>query len=584
MCKKDPNFGIIIKKINNIEFKQNFLIDKLPSLQSTSERRYNLIFTICKYILRRDGKKEQLFEQIQTDSDSTKNELENIAESITNTLVKACIYNILWLKNSQNRDYALKALENYDLFIENKVKSNNDYLYNLTPINVFRLFDRVFEIKQNKIASGSTDKINEKFFQLIEKYFDTERLPTLSGCLELCVKYYGKRIQSDQHDYKNRLCAWGERFVKLLDALPDHIKYNTTEYCSPSYYYGLAARIFQKIGKTEDTKINLLKAVKIYKIVGDENVKNTDWFLAKYNYDNAVKLLKDLEDQKKYRGQLLSKKENADNNILSNLSTPCTLINVRIKKDYFAKLLENTNFQEAISIFISLFDNNYQNAVKGNDNQFNDENIMSYIATICSPNTADRLVILNNECYDQEMFNTILILYYVAIIDSLQKIILDQFRDEITVEKLAQYLKEFKSVPEEFLQTYAQGFYDFLTQDIRHAVYILTPLLENLMQFILKKAGTNTIKINSKTKTIENLSLSGLFEKDSDTRKILDEKLTPTVTEMLEFIFLNKKHGLRHTIAHGLLSDKLSKDKKHLLVYGLYLMFKICFSPMLKKC
>lgn len=313
MCKKDPNFEIIIKKINNIEFNQNFLIKELPSLQSTSERRSNLIFTICKYILRRDGKKEQLFEQIQTDSDSTKNELENIAESITNTLVKACIYNILWLKNSQNRDYALKALKNYDLFIENKVKSNNDYLYNLTSFAITLLFSRVFEIKKEKIASGSKytikDTINEKFFQLIEKYFDTERLPTLSRCLELYVEYYGKKIQSDQHDYKNRLCAWGERFVKLLDALPDHIKYNTTEYCSPPYYYGLAARIFQKIGKTEDAKINLLKAVKIYEIVGDENVKNKDWFLAKDNYGNAVNSLKDLGDQKKYRGKLLSKKK-----------------------------------------------------------------------------------------------------------------------------------------------------------------------------------------------------------------------------------------------------------------------------------
>lgn len=268
---------------------------------------------------------------------------------------------------------------------------------------------------------------------------------------------------------------------------------------------------------------------------------------------------------------------------MSDSSAPCILINEHIEKDYFTKLLENKNFQEAISIFISLFDNNYQNAAKGNDNQFNDENIMPYIATIYSPNTAGRLVPLNNECYSQEMFYADSIPDDVEIIDSLQKIILDQFRDEITVEKLAQYLKEFKSVPEEFLQTYAQGFYDFLTQDIRHAVYILTPLLENLMQFILKKAGTNTIKINSQTKTIENLSISGLFEKDNDTRKILDEKLTPTVTEELEFIFLNK-HGLRHTNAHGLLSDKLSKDKKHLLVYGLYLMFKICFSPMLKKC
>lgn len=577
MCEKGPNFEIIIKKINDIEF------NAIPSLQFNSKRIYNSVLEICKYMLKPKYKVEQLYKKIPIYYNSTENELETIAKNITNTLVKACIYNILWLKNSQNRDYAINALKNYDLFIENKVKSNNDYLYNPTFINIIRLFDRVFEIKQNKIASGSTDKINERFFQLIEKYFDTERLLALSECLKLCVKYYGKRIQSDQHDYKNRLCAWGERFVKLLDALPDHIKYNTTEYCSPPNYYVLAARIFQKIGKTEDAETNWLKAVKIYETVGDENVKNKDWFLAKYNYDNVVKLLKDLEDQKKYRGQLLSKKENADNNILSDSSAPCILINVHIEKDYFTKLLENKNFQEAISIFISLFDNNYQNAAKGNNNQFNDENIMPHIATIYSPNTAGRLVPPNNECYSQEMFYADSIPDDVAIIDSLQKIILDQFRDEITVEKLAQYLKEFKSVPEEFLQTYAQGFYDFLTQDIRHAVYILTPLLENLMQFILKKAGTNTIKINSKTKTIENLSLSGLFEKDSDTRKILDEKLTPTVTKELKFIFLNK-HGLRHTNAHGLLSDELSEDKKHLLVYGLYLMFKICFSPMLKKC
>lgn len=577
MCEKDPNFEIIIKEINNLEF------NAIPSLQFNSKRIYNSVLEICKYMLKPKYEVEQLYKKIPIYYNSTENELETIAKNITNTLVKACIYNILWLKNSQNKDYAINALKNYNLFIRNKVKNNNDYLYNPTFINIIRLFDRVFEIKQNKIASGSTDKINERFFQLIEKYFDTERLLALSECLKLCVKYYGKRIQSDQHDYKNCLCAWGERFVKLLDALPDHIKYNTTEYCSPPYYYGLAARIFQKIGKTEDAKINLLKAVKIYEIVGNENVNNTDWFSAKDNYDNEVKSLKDLGDQKKYRGQLLSKKENADNNILSDSSAPCILINEHIEKDYFTKLLENKNFQEAISIFISLFDNNYQNTAKGNNNQFNDENIMPHIATIYSPNTAGRLVPLNNECYNQKKFDIIL-RDYVAKIDSLQKIILDQFRDEITVEKLAQYLKEFKSVPEEFLQTYAQGFYDFLTQDIRYAIYILTPLLENLMQFILKKAGMNTIKINSKTETIENLSISGLFEKDSDTRKILDEKLTPTVTEMLDFIFYKKENGLRHTIAHGLLSDKLPEDKEHLLVYGLYLMFKICFSPMLKKC
>ncbi|WP_371090198.1 DUF4209 domain-containing protein [Bradyrhizobium sp. WSM2254] len=146
----------------------------------------------------------------------------------------------------------------------------------------------------------------------------------------------------------------------------------------------------------------------------------------------------------------------------------------------------------------------------------------------------------------------------------------------LSEEIFAFLLERSPFVPRWLVMTYSLGFTRFFQGDFISALYVLTPLLEASLRYVLKSHGHDVTKLDDATKTQEDRTISSLFEQMRDE---LDSIFGSAITTDLESVFL-KKPGpcLRHSIAHGLLRDgePYSDDAR----YGCWLIFQLCMLPL----
>ena len=125
--------------------------------------------------------------------------------------------------------------------------------------------------------------------------------------------------------------------------------------------------------------------------------------------------------------------------------------------------------------------------------------------------------------------------------------------------------------------TYCRGFTRFFQGDFVSATYILTPLLENSLRYVLKSYGHDVTIFDDATQTQEDRTISSLFEQ---MREQLDTIFTEPITTDIDNVFLAKTGPhIRHAVAHGLLHDggPYSADA----IYGCWLIFKLCMYSLI---
>ncbi len=131
-------------------------------------------------------------------------------------------------------------------------------------------------------------------------------------------------------------------------------------------------------------------------------------------------------------------------------------------------------------------------------------------------------------------------------------------------------------VPPDLIQTYSRGFARFFQGDSVSSVYILTPLLENSLRYVLKARGHDVTIFDDATQTQKDHTLSSLFQR---MRQELDEIFSISITADIEHVFLTKPGPyLRHALSHGLLHDGDPYGPDAL--YGCWLIFRLCLLPL----
>ncbi len=131
-------------------------------------------------------------------------------------------------------------------------------------------------------------------------------------------------------------------------------------------------------------------------------------------------------------------------------------------------------------------------------------------------------------------------------------------------------------VPPELVRTFCRGFLRFFQGDFVSATYILTPLLENSLRYVLKACGHDVTIYDDATQTQKDRTISSLFEQ---MRSELDEVFTKPIAADIENVFLSKPGPcLRHSLAHGLLHDGASYGAD--AIYGCWLIFRLCLLPL----
>lgn len=131
-------------------------------------------------------------------------------------------------------------------------------------------------------------------------------------------------------------------------------------------------------------------------------------------------------------------------------------------------------------------------------------------------------------------------------------------------------------VPKDTIATYGRGFLRFFQGDFTSGLYILTPLLENSLRYVLKSHGHDVTNFDDSTMTQQDRTISVLFEQ---MRQELDSIFDLAITTDIENVFLRKPGPyLRHSLAHGLLPDGAPYGAD--AIYGCWLLFHLCMLPL----
>lgn len=149
-------------------------------------------------------------------------------------------------------------------------------------------------------------------------------------------------------------------------------------------------------------------------------------------------------------------------------------------------------------------------------------------------------------------------------------------RYHVSDETFVALLQHSAAVPHDLLATIARGFACFVQGDLVSATYILTPLLEAMLRYILRNRGHDVTIFDDATETQQDRTISSLFEQ---MRPELVAVLTADITADLERVFLTKPGpSLRHAVAHGLLhdGDPYGSDA----MYGCWLIYRLCLLPL----
>lgn len=131
-------------------------------------------------------------------------------------------------------------------------------------------------------------------------------------------------------------------------------------------------------------------------------------------------------------------------------------------------------------------------------------------------------------------------------------------------------------VPTDLAGTFARGFTRFFQGDFTSAVYILVPLLENSLRYVLRQHGLDVSTFDDASQTQQDRSIVSLFDQ---MRTDLDRIFSRAITGDIENVFI-KRPGptLRHAVAHGLLHDggPYGADA----IYGCWLIYRLCLLPL----
>jgi len=145
-------------------------------------------------------------------------------------------------------------------------------------------------------------------------------------------------------------------------------------------------------------------------------------------------------------------------------------------------------------------------------------------------------------------------------------------RHYITDSTFVALLRHSNFVPAELLRTYGRGFQRFFQGDPVSGLYILTPLLEASIRYVLKGRGYDVSTFDNATKTQQDLTISAMF--DQLRTELLEVFGAAFVTDIDNVFLAQPGPTIRHQVAHGLMTDGNPYGPDS--AYACWLIFRLC--------
>lgn len=171
-------------------------------------------------------------------------------------------------------------------------------------------------------------------------------------------------------------------------------------------------------------------------------------------------------------------------------------------------------------------------------------------------------------------------IYRETVVRGRIAVVLYQLASEhsVSLDEVFPLCRESPFVPPDLTETFSKGILAFLHGDMTSAIFILTPLLEASLIYVLKGHDVDVVRHDEDSGTQEDMSITQLYK---NHRGELEAIFSAPVIDDIERVFLTRSGpGLRHAIAHGTTSDGQSYSGDS--IYACWLMWHLCLVPLFK--
>ena len=483
-----------------------------------------------------------------------------IAETLESSMLKAKIYDVLWVYVCKDKSFLEKAIENY-LSLDD---GDNCFVYQYWYRGIFlakimkndMLIKKWIDKLKKELAKESTYEFHKLNIAeiFLETKIDQEYLSQIAEILfEEATNF------STTENFNER-----EKYLVFLIDLYTKLDKKFTSKLNDCRY--LLAQAYEENG---NIRINdsVFAAVIFYKKAKEIYAS----IPKKYRNKNYEDILKNLE-KKIVEAQTLIQNE------LKEVSTGKIDISLLIEKS-INHVKGKGNLPRALCYFSGISKSDVYHLAMKNAELSMENSIMQHIATQHIINQNDgritgKIPVLNESNQDEVLLKKAIQLFSGYMQLSIQGCIipaLENIRDEygeVPEDLLVEMCQASSIVPNNRIKSVAKALYFGFNYEFSTSIYLLTPQVENMVRQYLNKKDIQTRHMDDKTGTDDEKGLSSLLDLNG-AREVLGDDLWFE----LKAVFADPVGvNLRNDIAHGLIDD--DSGKNGYFIYAWWMIFR----------
>ncbi|WP_421254566.1 DUF4209 domain-containing protein [Aeromonas sp. 600948] len=475
--------------------------------------------------------------------------------------IKFICNDILWLNKKNDPTHIENALSS--IF---EIELSIDELYGKQEGLITRAFC-LAEYHKNK---DLINRLRDKLYSFIEKNRDNHEI---SHVLSLVCS-------------NNKMAKYSNEFGYICFDLAIGMARRDSEVTAlrkSIHLYDLGEQFFKK-NRRMTSYIKMLSALTM-EIIGDyvcnRNESSAANIISNIEYSNAIKKIKGLDKQYRHENKydevitrLHRKKEVAGKESLHFF--PKTKEKASISDDTFTfvRSFAGITKQEALKKLAIELPRLVNNSTR--PSLFREEKgfFSSFFNTSLSLDDGGRTVSIDsiNDSDEKRALyrasnNSKILLQYIVKVFVIPILQIINLEHNVTLDDFYKICKLSSIVPEEQKCMAAKAIYYGFSFDFQTSIYLLSPILENIIRTILKEQGAVTTKRDTNSDEDCELALGSLLR-----IPLSSEVFSEDLTLELQLLFtLTSGENLRNRSAHGLITDNAANS--HGAIYAWWLLF-----------
>lgn len=499
--------------------------------------------------------------------------LRELVTCIWNPGLRARMADIVWLNNKKRADMAREAVMAYCQIVqdvlEGKAQFHKENLAASSKEGCKMLY-RACRIAHETGWNGSESSYLKDLVEKVTRHaVDQEHISGFFNIGEIALQF---RIGDP-----GGIATNAEYFAKSGKYHP---------YLS-SKLWDLAASAHQQVGNEEERYRCLVSKAETFVDIASVDEARGEIFSAVHNFQNAIRLLRELPDTRQRRTELEKKLRHAQSSIRDQMGVISTPFDLSEEVRFARTTVGGQSLSQALAGFVTLTESPDPDELHEEARKHAEEFpfMALFPATVVdqdgrtlaeSPSyTGDdedgrhalQHIIVRNEGLRRE--------YDVkGLIEPARQQI--QFEHSLDIRDFLPIAEMSTYIPANRVDLVAMGIARFFGGDYFSALHILVPQLENSLRYILELQGLDTSAIQSDM-TQEIRSFSVLLKKERET---LENSLGTAIVYEIENLFdYRGGPALRHQLAHGLVTANqlYSPDS----IYACWFIFRLFCLPLL---